>query len=321
MAGSFARSLESPQTVARFALNIIKNKLSKDYYQTYLKRLEAINKEDILMMAQKYLSAQNCNIVVVGNEEILDKLKKFDSDGIIEMLDAYGDEVVQMKPSTISKEQLIEKYILATTKSTSLKQATKKLSKIKSIEEVSEMTMAQIPFPLKLTKLWQSPAFEGEKIEGQGMVFQRSYFDGKTGILNSMQTGKSDMTAEEIASKSKSMGIISEMNYSTNGIKYDLLGIENQNGKDVYVLKIQAGTDEILNYYDVTSFMKIASTTISKKDGDVRETTTNFSDFKDIQEKGVLFPQSFVLNDGENLFTGKIISTIINGKVDFTSFK
>jgi predicted Zn-dependent peptidase len=47
MAGGFARSLERPQTIAQFALNIIKNKLSKDYYQTYLQRLDAITKEDV----------------------------------------------------------------------------------------------------------------------------------------------------------------------------------------------------------------------------------------------------------------------------------
>jgi len=92
MAGGFARSLERPQTIARFALNIIKNNLNKDYYQTYLKRLEAVNKEDILTMAQTYFTAKNCNIVVVGNEEILDRLKQFDTDGKIELLDAFGND-------------------------------------------------------------------------------------------------------------------------------------------------------------------------------------------------------------------------------------
>jgi predicted Zn-dependent peptidase len=53
MAGSFGRSLERPQTIARFALNIIRNNLPKDYYQTYLKQLEGITKQDLLDVAQK----------------------------------------------------------------------------------------------------------------------------------------------------------------------------------------------------------------------------------------------------------------------------
>ena len=74
MAGGFARSLENPSTVARFALNIIQNKLPKDYYQTYLQRLDAVDKAAVQKMAQMYFTATNCNIVVVGNEEIIDKL-------------------------------------------------------------------------------------------------------------------------------------------------------------------------------------------------------------------------------------------------------
>jgi predicted Zn-dependent peptidase len=90
MAGGFARSLERPQTIARFALNTIKQKLAPDYYQTYLQRLEAITKEDVLRVAQQYFTAQNCHIIVVGNEEILPKLLPFDTDGNIEKLDAFG---------------------------------------------------------------------------------------------------------------------------------------------------------------------------------------------------------------------------------------
>lgn len=318
MAGSFARSLENPQTVARFALNIIKNKLSKDYYQTYLKRLEAITKEDVLTMAQTYFTAKNCNIVVVGNEEVLAKLKKFDSDGIIEMLDAYGEEVKEMKPATITKEVLIEKYTLAVTQSTTSKEALKKLSKIKTIEEVAELTMAQIPFPLKSTKVWSAPAIEGEKVEGQGMVFQRSYFDGKTGATNSMQGGKKELTPEEIVAKNNSLGLIPEVNYSKSAMKYDLLGIENLNGKDLYVLKTNDGLKESFTYYDVTTFMKIKSIEIKKEGDQIVESTISFSDFKDVN--GILFPQAFNVTSGDNVFTGKVVSTIVNGKPDFKPY-
>lgn len=318
MAGSFARSLENPQTVARFALNIIKNKLNKDYYQTYLKRLESITKEDVLTMAQTYFTAKNCNIIVVGNEEVLAKIKKFDSDGIIELLDAYGEEVKEMKPATIAKEVLIEKYILAVTQSTTSKSALKKIAKIKSTEEIAELTMAQIPFPLKSTKVWASPSTEAEKLEGQGMVFQRSYFDGKTGATNSMQFGKKEFTNEEIVAKNSSFGIIPEVNYSKSTMKYELLGIENLNGKDYYVLKTNDGLKEGFSYFDVVTFLKMKSVEIKKEGDQIVESTTTFADFKDVN--GILFPQTFTLAAGENVFTGKVISTIINGKPDFKPY-
>lgn len=318
MAGNFARSLESPQTIARFALNIIKNNLSKDYYQTYLKRLESITKEDVLTMAQTYYNSKNCNIVVVGNEEVLAKLKPFDADGVIEMLDAYGEEVKELKKADISKEQLIEKYILATTQTTSLKAATKKISKIKSYEEITELKSDQIPFALKSTKIWASPSIEANKFEGQGMIFERSYFDGKMGVKNSMQEGKSELKPEEIAAKNKFTGLIPEINYTQTGIIYELIGIENQNGKDFYVLKVNDGKSESFDYYDIKTFMKERSIKIEKNDKETSESTLIFGDFK--ESNGVLFPQTITMDAGGMILNGKVISTIVNGKVDFKPY-
>lgn len=319
MAGGFARSLERPQTIARFALNIIKNNLSKDYYQTYLKRLEAVDKDAVLTMAQTYFTAKNCNIVVVGNEEILSRLKQFDADGKIELMDAFGNEVKEMKKADISKEVLIEKYVTAVTQTTSMKAAVKKMKKIKSVEKKTDLSMSQIPFPLKSTDLWMTPNLEGQKLEGQGMVFQKSFFDGTTGASTSMQAGKKEMTAEEIAAKKKSSGLFPEMNYATSGMQYEIVGIENLDGKDVYVLKINDGTTESFDYFDVKSFMKVKSLSIRKEGEETIETSATFGDYKDVN--GLLFPHSVSIAMGEAAFTGKVTSIVVNGKADLKEYK
>jgi zinc protease len=319
MAGGFARSLESPQTIARFALNIIKNNLAKDYYQTYLKRLEAINKEDVLTMAQTYLTAKNCNIVVVGNEEIVERLKQFDADGKIEYLDAYGEPVKDVKKADITKEQLITKYVLAVTQTTSMKAAQKKLKKIKSYEEKTDLSMSQVPFPLKSTKVWVSPSTEAQKLEGQGMVFQKSFFDGTVGSSTNMQTGKKDMTAEEIASKKKAFGLFPEMNYATSGMTYEIVGIESLNGTDVYVLKLNDGSTESFDYYDTKTFMKVKSLSINKDGEEVTESTSLFSEYKDVN--GLLFPHTVTISMGEMAFSGIVTSIVVNGKIDLSIYK
>ena len=319
MAGGFARSLERPQTIARFALNIIKNELDKQYYQTYLTRLEAVNKEAVLTMAQKYFTAKNCNIVVVGNDQIIERLKQFDADGKIEFLDAYGNEVKDLKKADITKEQLIEKYILTVTKTTSLKSAAKKLKKIKSVEEQTELSMAQIPFPLKSTRLWISPNLEGQKLEGQGMTFQKSYFDGKTGVSTNMQTGSKNYTEDEINSKKKMTGLFPEMNYAMEGLNTELVGIENQNGSDVYVLKVVNGATETFDYYNTKTFLKLKTISIQKEGEEVQETTSNYSDYKEVD--GILFPHAVTIAMGEVVFSGKITSILVNGSGDLKSFK
>ncbi|MBK7182607.1 MAG: insulinase family protein [Bacteroidetes bacterium] len=78
LTGSFAISLEDPETVAKFAINIDRYKLPKDYYANYLKNLAAVTVDDIYAMAQKYIRPENATILIVGDRnEIAPKLDKF----------------------------------------------------------------------------------------------------------------------------------------------------------------------------------------------------------------------------------------------------
>lgn len=319
MAGGFARSLENPQTIARFALNIIQNNLPKDYYQTYLKRLDAINTENVLEMAQTYFTSKNCNIIVVGNEEILEKLRVFDADGKIEMFDAFGNVAKEIKPADITKEQLIDKYVFATTGTTSMKAANKAIKKVKSVKQVMEMSAQQIPAPLTMTTYFVAPNKEAMKIEMQGMMIQKEYFDGKAGASSNMQTGKKELTAEEIASKQKSAGLFPELTYATSGMKVELIGIEEVNNTDAYVLKIIDGDKQSFDYYDTKNFMKIKSVSIQKEGDQVIEASRSFSDFKAVN--GLLFPHKMTLMMGELGLEGKVITIEINGTVEESIFK
>ena len=319
MAGGFARSLERPQTIAQFALNIIRNNLSKDYYQTYLKRLEAVDKEAVLTMAQTYFSAKNCNIVVVGNEEVLERLKIFDADGVIEMLDAFGDPVNETKKADITKEQLVERYVLAVTATSSLKAAEKKLKKIKSVRKATDLNMAQVPFPLKMTDIWMAPNMDGMKMEGQGMVFQKAVFEGATGSSWNMQGGKKEMSAEDIAAKNKSTGLLPELNYGTTGMNYELVGIENVDGKDAYVLKVMDGQSETYEYYDIATYLKVKTVSIRTEEGETTEMSTSYSDYKDVN--GILFAYSLVISVGDAGFSGTVTSIEVNAKIDLKEFK
>ncbi|TNE54535.1 MAG: insulinase family protein [Bacteroidetes bacterium] len=315
MAGSFARSLERPSTVADFALNIIRNELPKDYYQTYLKKLAAVDKDAILTMAQKYLTAKNCNIVVVGNEDIIEKLKVFDSDGEIEFLDAFGQEIIDMKEADITADQLLEKYVLAITKSSSMKAAKKKVKKIKSTSQEMELKSPMFPGAMSMNTYFMAPNKEAMKMEMQGMVIQKSYFDGEKGAATNMQTGKKEMTEEEIMARKKSVGVIPEMNYATSGMGYELKGIETIKDKEYYVLELNDGTSTKTEYYDKETFMKYKS--ISAQQG--QETTSTYGDFKEVN--GMVFPHSMTLSIGQMTLNGTVKEIKVNGKIDSKIFK
>ncbi|MBM3452887.1 MAG: insulinase family protein [Bacteroidetes bacterium] len=316
MSGNFGRSLERPQTIARFALNIIKNKLDADYYKSYLQRLDGVTKEDVLSMAKKYFTSKNCNIIVVGNEEIVGKLTAFDSDGKIQFLDPFGNPVKDGKPADISKEQLFEKYISVVTQTRNAKELAKKLKKFKSYESKTELSNPQIPVPFILTDYWVSPNIEAQKIEGMGTVMQKSYSDGKSGYTFN-QGKRTEMKAEEIAKKSKSSGVFPELNHTE--LNYTLTGIENIDGKEMYVVKQIEDEEESFIYYNKTNFLKEKIVSIRKLGEETSETTISYSDYKDVG--GFLFPHSTSISFGSFLMTGKVTSIILNKKPDLSSFR
>ena len=312
MAGGFARSLERPQTVARFALNTIKQKLAPDYYQKYLQQLEAITKEDVLRVAQQYFTAKNCHIIVVGNEEILPKLLPFDSDGKIEKLDAFGAAIKETKTADISAEQLIDSYAMALTGTSSKKAALKKVKAIISYVRVSELSSAQIPFVLTSTDYFWEGSKEASKMEMPGMVLQKSFYDGKSGYTFSMQGGREDLKAEEIAAKQKASGLIPELNYKANGMSYEIKGIENIDGQDCYVLYTTDGQAENYDYYTTNTFMKLRSTNLRKAGEELVETTTTFSDFKLVN--GLIFAHTFNMSVGKMTLNGNVKTIEVNPK-------
>ena len=316
MSGGFARSLERPQTIARFALNIIKNKLDQDYYKSYLQRLDAVTKEEVLEMAKKYFTSKNCNIIVVGNEEIVDKLKKFDSDGKVQFLDPFGTPVKDGKPADITKEQLFANYISVVTQTKNSKDLAKKMKKFKSFESKTELSNPQFPAPFVMTNYWVSPNTEAQKLEGMGAVMQKSYMDGKAGYTYA-QGKRTEMSAEEIVKKSKSPGIFPELNHKEQN--YTLTGIENVEGKEMYVVKQIDGEEESFIYYDKTTFLKEKVVSIRKQGEETSETTITYGDYKDVG--GILFPHATSIGFGPFVMTGKVTEIILNKKPDLSSFK
>jgi hypothetical protein len=151
------------------------------------------------------------------------------------------------------------------------------------------------------------------------MVLQKSYYDGTTGYSFNMQTGKTALTADELESKKKSSGLIPEMGYVKNGMDFELVGIENVDGKDFYVIKTTDKSGESYDYYNTTTFFKEKTTSIRKQGEEVTETSSTLSDYKDVS--GILFPHTISLTVGKMSLSGKVSQMTINGKVDLKDFK
>jgi hypothetical protein len=149
-----------------------------------------------------------------------------------------------------------------------------------------------------------------------GAVMQKSYTDGKIGYTYA-QGKRTEMSADEITKKSKSSGVFPEFNHKEQN--YTLTGIENVDGKEMYVIKQIDGEEESFIYYDKTSFLKEKVVSIRKQGEETSETTITYSDYKDVG--GFLFPHATSIGFGPFVMTGKVTSITLNKKPDLSSFK
>jgi zinc protease len=320
--GSFARSLERPQTIARFAYNISKYKFPEDYYRNYLQRLESIDAAELSRVAKTYIKPNNYNIVVVGNESVLDKIKAFDSDGKVTKLDEFGDVKLDRTPSDMGVNEVLEKYVLAMTQSTTLVQAQKKIGKVKNVMQKASLSSDKIPFPLKSFDLYTSAGVRAERIEFNGNVAQSKYYDGMTGFEKYMQTGKTPFDDNKMKAAKLEKALIPEMDWmkTENATVVSMMGIEQENKKEYYVIRVSTDPkNESLHYYEKGTFLKwkTVKTVVNKEES--LNAITEYSDYRAV--KGLMFPYQSVLNAGSMTFTQKIDEILVNGKVNVAEFQ
>lgn len=77
--GRFVMQVEKPQSVARYALNIETEDLPRDFYENYIKTINAVTPDDILKAANKYFLIDNTRIIIAGKgSEVIPGLEKLD---------------------------------------------------------------------------------------------------------------------------------------------------------------------------------------------------------------------------------------------------
>lgn len=308
--GNFVMNVEKPATVARFALNTIMQDLPEDYYENYIKKINAVTPDDILRVANKYFLADNLKIIITGKgSEVIPGLEKTKIP--IFYFDKFGNptEKPAMKKSTpagITVKTVFDNYIKAIG-------GEKAVKAVNSIATIGTASIPQAPAPIKLTSKKDTKGNSLQIIEMDGMgVLSKQVINGKGGYM-SAQGQKRELSPEEYSKLKETANTFDELSLIN---KKDLVldGIESINGVDAYIIK--NGDTNI--YYNVTSGLKIMEAKTMEM-GDKKMTlTTNFSDYRDV--KGIKIPFEIIINQGFDL-DFKISEVKINEGVSDSDFE
>jgi predicted Zn-dependent peptidase len=297
-AGNFVMGMQKPSTVARYALDVESNKLDKDFYRTYLQNINAVTKEDIQRVAKKYFLKDNLRIVIAGKgKEILESLEALGYP--VKYFDREANEVTRPEykkplPAGLTAEKVISDYMDAIGGKAAL-------AKVKNVHVVYEASMG--PQTLTMEKKSASPNKEVSSLSMNGMVMQKSVFNGKTGY-QMVQGQKIDFTADELTELKASSKPFEILN--TTG---KLVAIEKVNDRDAYVVQV----DETKSlFFDVESKLKVKESTTTETPQGPMTQSVEFSDYKTV--KTVKIPNKIMISFGPRTleFNGK--SMKINSK-------
>jgi predicted Zn-dependent peptidase len=279
--GNFAQGMERPQSTAQYALNIARYKLPKDYYQNYLKRMDAITPADILATAKKYLKPNNAYIVVVGNQdEVADKLGRFAGDGEVDLLDSNGQPVKAAESAgDVSAEQVIAQYLKAIG-------GEAKLKALKDYKMTMEASVQGQSLSFNYVK--KAPGKMSLEVLMMGNVMQSTKFDGEKGAVVMMGQKQAVEGEAALGMKAEAM-LFPELDYGKGYYQMELSGVEEVEGKAAYVLQLtDQGGNKKTEYYSKESGLKLRTIATVAAQGQTITTTQDFSEYTAVE--GILFP-------------------------------
>ena len=289
--GKFVMQVEKPATVARYALNIETEGLPTDFYENYIKNINAVTPDDVMRVANKYFLQDNLRILVVGKgSEVIAGLESTK----IPMFyfDKFGNptEKPAMKkpvPAGVTAKTVIDAYVAAIG-------GDKAVKAVKSIAYTGSTTIPQAPMPLSYSSKMDSKGRMMIELSMAGMgSIMKQVVNGNTGYM--MQQGqKKVLEGEELAKMKESAVLFNETLLATKtGVT--ISGIEPMNGSDAYAVV----DGDTTYYFDVKSGLKTAESSTEEQGGQKMTRVTNFNDYRAV--KGVKVPFNTIMNVGFEL--------------------
>lgn len=311
--GEFVMALERPETISRFALNILTKGLPQDFYRTYLDKINAVTADELQQVAQKLISTENIKIVVTGKgSDVLENLEKMKIDGKsipIKYFDKYAvstekpDYEAEL-PEGVTAITVLEKYIEAIG-------GKEKLMGVESYSLMAEAEMQGTKLNLEVKKTSKDQFMQDVKVMGNSM--SKQVVDGDKGYMV-LQGQRKDLGEEELKKKKEESAPFPELNLLNTDVSLE--GIEVVNDKKAYKIKI---SDEKTSFYDIETGLKVQDAVRVEAQGQQMNTTFDYSDYKEVS--GIKFPFLFIQTMGPQKFDFVVKEIKVNEGVTDLDFE
>jgi zinc protease len=284
--GNFVREVQKPETVARFALMSETQKLPADFYENYIKSINAVTAEQVMEAAKKYFLADNARIIVVGKAtEVVPALEKTKIPMFF--FDKYGNSVarpeVKKADVKVTVKTVIDNYINA-------------LGGIKAVSQVKTvLTSAKGSVQGQELQFSTRVSAKGQMamdmfLPAMGMNVMKQRVNEKQAYVE-QQGQKKKIEGDDFKEIREKAHPFFEL-YLIDKPEVTFAGIEKFNEVDAYVIK----TPKMRLFFDMKTGLKIGQENEMKVGDKTSKSTIVYGDYKEV--KGVKFPYKMNVEAG-----------------------
>ncbi|MGB3590950.1 MAG: pitrilysin family protein [Nonlabens sp.] len=292
--GNFIMQSEDKSVVADRAVRIKTMNLPDDFYKNFIKNINAVTKEDVKRVANKYIKPENARIVLVGKAgDVLENLEKMKIDGRNVPIKFFDKEANPTeRPSTVeipaglTAQMVLDNYI----------KAIGGTDAVKSVKTMDMMAIFVTPRgELVLNTKYANNDQSMMTMKQGGMVLSKQVYNkGKGSMGGMMAGGDREMTEKELMDAKKGAALFPELTMTADA---ELVGAERMEDSNVYEIK---WSDTKSSFYDIQSGLKIADKDVLESPQGEIVNLMKYSDYK--EKSGVMFPMTITQSVmGQNL--------------------
>ena len=314
--GNFIMSTENKSLLADFAVNIKTLNLPENFYETFISKIDAVSKEDVKRIANKYLKPENLRIIVVGKGvDIADKLENINYNGKLIPVKYFNKVGKQIDKPVFAKEidasvtvkTIFDDYINAIG-------GADKLNNIKSISRTASVTIPGAPFKPNaiLKEKFPNKSSMEMSVPNMGTLMTQK-FNGQDGYIEQMGQ-KIPYEDDQKKSQMEKLGLFEEAYLNPSEMK--IVSLSPVDGKDVYKIMVK---EKSFRFYDAQSGLLVMTEETASAMGNEVTTITKFSNYKEVD--GVKFafkseivtgPQTIVIEADQIILNEEIADDFFN---------
>lgn len=312
--GNFILESEDKTVAARRALSIKINNLPEDFYKNFIANIDAVTKDDVKRVANKYFKDDQARIVLVGKAaDVLENVEKIEWNGKVVPVKYYDKKAnptdrpeTMVLPEGVNVESVLNNYL----KAIGGQEAIDKINSIVLKYEASAMGATILSEEKRLDDKIAQNTF----MNGSPMMAVVATQDGVF-----MKRGGAKNPLPENMAKDMKLGIglfVEETILNAQNAK--LSGIEKVNDKDAYRIDVNG---EVVSYsmlYDVETGLKVKEIQTINMGGQSQVQESLLKDYKAYE--GIMFPETKESTQMGQQVVSKLIEVLINSGVTEADF-